>query len=255
MARWRLLFVAFLFFSLQSPGVSWGQIGYEVRREVLRLERLATNVWEGLLEETRFGYPVDQRIRLDVFNFVNGARTLNRKVEGGRARTGDIADVLGLLQLQSEAVDRSLRNAGIGRLVLRDWDEARTSLNSLVRLVTPSRATPSRDEGLARNLKNVNDLHIQISEVRPVGNFFKEEYRIRGVISGRNIVSAGIYSEGRLLKPISVRLHDGRFSENPFSVRLEAPEGDVTFRVIDSRGFVIERPVEFPARGFLPGLR
>ena len=75
------------------------------------------------------------------------------------------------------------------------------------------------------------------------------------MISGRNIVSAGIYSEERLIKPITVRLHDRRLGENPFAVRLEPPKGDVTVRVIDSRGFVLEKPVEFPARELIPGLR
>ncbi|MFQ5851695.1 MAG: hypothetical protein ACE5JU_14065 [Candidatus Binatia bacterium] len=255
MDRCKLFFVAFLFLFLQAPGISSGQVSNEVRREAMRLEKLATYVWEGLLEEGRFGTPVDQRTRLDLFNFVNGTRALKLKTESRRARGDDLAEFAELLQLQSKAVDRSLRSVRIARIVLRDWDDAKASLDSLARLVSRTKRPSLRDEDTARNRDNVNDLGIEISEIRPVGNFFKNDYRIRGTISGRNIVSAGIYSGGRLLKPISVRLHDRRLSETAFSVRLEPPEGDVKIRVIDSRGFVMEKPVELPERGLLPGLR
>ncbi|MCH7571246.1 MAG: hypothetical protein IH919_11895 [Deltaproteobacteria bacterium] len=255
MGRHMLFFAAFLFFFLQAPGISSGQMSNEVLREAARLEKLATYVWEGLLEESRFGSSVDQRTKLALFNFVNGTRALKLKTESRRARDDDLADFAELLQLQSRAVDSSLRSVRIARIVMRDWDDAKASLDFLTRLVTRTKRPSLRDEDTARSRDNVNNLGIEISEIRSVGNFFKNDYRIRGVISGRNIVSAGIYSEGRLLKPISVRLHDRSLSETAFSVRLDPPEGEVKIRVIDSQGFVLEKPVELPERGLLPGLR
>jgi hypothetical protein len=255
MDRCRLFLVAFFFLFLQAPGISSGQVSDELQREATRLERLATYVWDGLHEEGKFGSPVDQRTRLDVFNFVNGTRALKLKTESRRVRVEDLAEFTGLLQLQSKSVDRSLRNLRVSRLILRDWKDAKVSLDSLARLVTRTRRPSLRDKDTARGRDNVNDLGIEISSVRSVGNFFKNDFRIRGEISGRNIVSAGIYSEGRLLKPLSVRLHDSNLSKNPFSVRLEPPEKDVKIRIIDSRGFVLEKTVEFPERELLPGLR
>ncbi|MEE8075156.1 MAG: hypothetical protein V3T60_05985 [Candidatus Binatia bacterium] len=255
MSNCRLYIAAFIFLFLQAPVFTTAQVSDGVRREATRLERLATYVWDGLQEEVRFGSPVDQRTRLDVFNFVNGTRALKLKTEGRRVSVEDLAEFAGLLQLQSKTVDRSLRNVKVSRLILRDWEDAKASLDSLARLVTPARRPSLRDKDTARSRDNVNDLGIEISSIRPVGNFFKNEFRIRGEISGRNIVSAGIYSEEQLLKPISVRLHDSNLSKNPFSVRLEPPEKDVKIRVIDSRGFVLEKPVELPERGLLPGLR
>lgn len=255
MGRRMLFFAAFLFFFLQASGISSGQMSNEVLREAARLEKLATYVWEGLLEESRFGSSVDQRTKLALFNFVNGTRALKLKTESRRARDDDLADFAELLQLQSRAVDSSLRSVRIARIVMRDWDDAKASLDFLTRLVTRTKRPSLRDEDAARSRGNVNNLGIEISEIRPVGNFFKNDYRIRGVISGRNIVSAGIYSEGRLLKPISVRLHDRSLSKTAFSVRLDPPEGEVKIRVIDSQGFVLEKPVELPERGLLPGLR
>jgi len=52
MGRHMLFFVAFLFLFLQAPGISSGQMSNEVLREAARLEKLATYVWEGLLEES-----------------------------------------------------------------------------------------------------------------------------------------------------------------------------------------------------------
>ena len=250
----RLFSVALLFLLFQQPEVTFCQTSNVTQREALRLERAAGNLWEGLLEEDRYGSPVDQRTKLDVFNFFNGARALREGVEGGQAQVRDLGNVLTLLQLQSEAVDRSFRKARIGRLMLRDWDEAKRSLNSLARLVSSRGGSPTGQARAARHSKNVNDLQIEIRKIEHVGNFFGNEYRVRGVISGRNIVSAGIYSRGQLLKPISVRLHDRRLNENSFAVRLEAREA-ATVRVIDSQGFVMEKAVEFPAGGLFPGLR
>jgi hypothetical protein len=255
MSRCRIYIAAFLFLFLQAPVFSSAQSNEGVRREATRLARLATYVWNGLQEEGRFDSPVDQRTRLDVFNFVNGTRALKLKTEGRRVSVEDLAEFTGLLQLQSETVDRSLRSARISRIILRDWEDAKASLDSLARLVTPARRPSLRDKDTARSRDNVNELGIEISSIQHVGNFFKNKFRIRGEISGRNIVSAGVYSEEQLFKPISVRLHDSNLSKNPFSVRLEPPGKGVKIRVIDSRGFVLEKPVEFPEGGLLPGLR
>ncbi|MCZ6621865.1 MAG: hypothetical protein O7C72_08195, partial [Deltaproteobacteria bacterium] len=81
MGRHMLFFAAFLFLFLQAAGISSGQMSNEVLREAARLEKLATYVWEGLLEESRFGSSVDQRTKLALFNFVNGTRALKLKTE------------------------------------------------------------------------------------------------------------------------------------------------------------------------------
>ncbi len=245
--RNRTLFISTFFFLIfQLPGASFAQVGDEVQRETSRLERMAGRVWEGLLEETRYGVSIDERTRLDVFNFVNGVRALREKAAGRRARTSDLTGVLGLIRLQTKVVDRSLKGARVGRFVMRDWDDAKASLESLARLVAP------RKRRAGQVSKNTNNLQVQIREVRPVGNIFKNEYRIRGTISGRNIVSAGIYAQDRLVKPITVRLHERQLTESSFAVRLQALEGEVEIRVIDSRGFVLEHPVEFPAKSLIP---
>ncbi len=36
---------------------------------------------------------------------------------------------------------------------------------------------------------------------------------------------------------------------------MEAPGGEVTLRVIDNRGFVLDQSIEFPAGGLLPGFK
>jgi hypothetical protein len=236
-------------------GAGRAQVGNELRREAARLEKVATNVWEDLLEEMRFGHSVNERLRLDVFNFLNGAHVLREKAEGKRVSLKAISEVVELLQLQSQDVDRSLRKVKLGRLIVRDWEEAKASVGSLSRLVTRRESSPSSREGLAQVPENVNALRVQIDDVKAAGNFFKNEYRVRGLISGRNIVSAGIYSKDRLLKSISVPLHDRRLRENSFSVRLEPPGGEVLVRIIDNRGFVVEELIEFPSSGFLPGLK
>ncbi|MGH7831608.1 MAG: hypothetical protein ACREP8_15690, partial [Candidatus Binatia bacterium] len=156
---------------------------------------------------------------------------------------------------QSQSVDRSLRSGRAGRTLLRDWDEAKVTLDSLARLLTPDREPFATQRDLSRSQENVNNLRTEIKEVRHSGNIFGNDYRIRGVISGRNIVSAGIYHDGRLLKTVPVRLNERRLNENPFEVRLEAPGGAVTLRVIDNRGFVLEQPIEIPAGGLLPGFK
>ncbi len=250
----KLFLVSFLFFPLLVPGVTLGQISNEARREMVRLERLAENVWEGLLEEHRFGSPVDQGTKLDVFNFLNGARALRENMESSRTRASELADVLELLLLQSDAVNRSLRNIKIGRLILREWGDTKVSLNSLARLLSPSKGIPSRPMETRGSPENINGLGIEISEIRAVGNIFKNDHRIRGIISGRNIVSAGIYAKGQLVKSISVPLHDRNKRETTFSFRMKAQEG-ITVRVIDSQGLLIERTVKFPSRGGFPGLR
>lgn len=225
------------------------------RREAARLERLAINVWEGMLDDVSFGYSIDQRTRLGVFNFVNGTRYLKQKAESRRTQPKELSEVVGLLLLQSQTVDRSLRIGKTRRALLRDWEEAKASLVSLDRLLHHDREPFARRRDAPRARENINDLSIEIKKVSHSGNIFKNKYRIRGTISGRNIVSAGIYYKERLLKSVSVRLHERRFTENPFKLSMEAPGGDAILRVIDNRGFVLEEPIDFPAGGLFPGFK
>ncbi len=231
------------------------QVVSEVQREVARLERLATNVWEGVQDDVRLGYSIGRQTQLDVFNFANGTRYLNRKVEGRRSGTKELSEIVELLLLQSQAVDRSLRSGKVARSILRDWDETKASLDFLARRLAPGREPLVGREETPRAGENRNNINIKIKEVRHAGNLFGNDYRIYGVISGRNIASAGVYYKGRLLKQVSVPLHERRFNENSFKVRIEAPGNKVTIRVIDERGFVLEQPVEIPSGGLLPGLR
>lgn len=247
--------LAICFFAWAPFGDASAQVGSEVQREAARLERLATNVWEGVQDDISFGYSIDQNTQLDIFNFANGTRYLSGKIDSGRSSAKELSGVVYLLLLQSQTVDRSLRRGKFGRSILRDWDETKTSLDYLARRLTPGREPlVGRGEapGAGDNLYNIK---IAIKEVRHAGNLFGTDYRINGVISGRSIASAGVYYEGRLVKPISVPLHERRFSENSFQVRIEAPGDKVTIRVIDDRGFVLEQPVEFPSGGLFPGLR
>ncbi|MFQ5902547.1 MAG: hypothetical protein ACE5JO_02550 [Candidatus Binatia bacterium] len=247
--------LAAFFFVLAFFGDAAAQVPSAARREAVRLERLANNVLEGMFEDVRFGRSWGQRTLLDVFNFTNGARYLSERLERGRTQSKELSEIVELLLLQSQAVDRSLRSGRAGRGLLRDWEETRASLDSLAHLFTPSQEPFTGRREIPHAQENVNKLSIEIKEIRHVGNIFKNDYRIHGVISGRNIVSAGIYYKGRLLKALSVRLHDRRFTENPFRVRMEDPGGDVTLRVIDNRGFVLEQPVEFPEGGLFPGFK
>ena len=239
---------------LIPPEVRPAQVSNEARRETIRLERLSNNLWEELVEEHRFGSSVDQRIRLDVFNFLNGARALRRTMDNIRAQSRDREEFLDLLLLQSEKVDRSLQKIKINRLLLREWDNTKTSLDSLARLLNLKVSPPPPHKEVRGNSKNVNELQIAIREIRAVGNFFKQEYRIRGAVSGRNIVSAGIYSRGQQIKSIPIRLNDRNMNEASFSLRMKAQEG-ITVRLIDSQGLLVEKPVKFPAGGGFPGLR
>ena len=237
------------------PGMTLAQVSNEARREAARLERLAGNVWEGLLEEHRYGTPVDSTTKLEVFNFYNGAQAFRTSMERTRSRSGSLADLMELLQIQSQAVDRSLGSANIGTLLEREWEYAKISLASLARLLklkeTPPPPPPSETTG---ERENVNELSISVTQVNPTGNFLKSEYRIRGVISGRNLVSAGIYAKGQLLSSLSVPLHSTKMSETPFSFRMKSQDG-ITIRVIDNQGLLVEEAVEFPAGGILPSLR
>jgi hypothetical protein len=244
-----------VFFVLALLGVVAAQIPSTARRDAARLERLATNVWEWMVEDADFGYPWDRRSLLDAFNFANGARYLNQKIESGQSRSKELSEVVELLLLQSQSVDRSLRSGRAGRTLLRDWDEAKITLDSLARLLASDREPFAGQRDLSRGQENVNNLRTEIKEVRHAGNIFGNDYRIRGTITGRNIVSAGIYHKGRLLKTIPVRLNDRRLTENPFEIRMEAPGGEVTLRVIDNQGFVLEQPIEFPAGGLIPGFK
>jgi hypothetical protein len=238
---------------IRDPDWSWWCARTE--REAARLERLATNVWEGVQDDIRLGYSIDQQTQLDVFNFANGTRYLSRTVESRRSSAKELSEIVELLLLQSQTVDHSLRRGKIGRSISRDWDETKASLDFLARRLAPGREpVVGRKESPAAG-ENLNNIKVEIKEVRHAGNLFGTDYRIYGVISGRNIASAGVYHGGRLLKAISVPLHDRRFNENSFKVRIEAPGDQVTIRVIDERGFVLEHSVEIPSGGLLPGLR
>ncbi len=245
--------LAFVFFLtlLYVPGLA-AQIPQEARREAVRLERLASNLWEAILEDIRFGGYWDQRTVLDVFNFANGIRHLNDQMERGQAPSKEVSRIVELLILQSDVVNRSLPSAKPSAALLRDWEATQASLGKLARFFT-SRPTPKKPP--ATTGENVNELRIEIKDVRHTGNLFGSDYRIRGVISGRNIVAAGIYHKSQLLKSISVRLNDPRLQESSFAVRIEAPRGKVKVRVIDNTGFVQEKSVEFPTGGIFPGLR
>jgi len=244
-----------VFFALAFYAEAAAQTPRETRREAARLQRLATYVWEGMVEDVRFGHSWDQRALLDVFNFANGTRYLNKKLEDKRVQSTELREIVDLLVLQSKAVERSLRIGRAGRTISRDWGETKDSLDSLARLFSPEGEPPPRGGDVSRTQENVNDLRVEIKEVRHSGNIFKSKYRIRGVVSGRNIVSVGIYYKGRLIKSVSVRLHERRFIENEFSLRMKGREGQVTLRVIDDRGFVLEKPIEFPEGGLLPGFK
>lgn len=231
------------------------QISSEARREAARLERLAANVWDGIVDDLSFGYSWDQRTQLDVFNFVNGARYLNQRIDSGRASENELRDTVELLRLQSESVDRSLRAARVGRGMMRDWEEAKFTLDYLARAFQVGREPyRSRPEASAPR-DNINNLRIEIKEVRSTGNFFNPDYRIRGVVTGRNIVSAAIFHEGRLLKSLPVRLKDRGLRDYPFETRIEGREGTYVIRVIDDRGFSLEQPLEIASGGLLPGFK
>lgn len=62
-------------------GDAAAQVAGETEREAARLGRLATNVWEGVQDDIRLGYSIDQQTQVDVFNFTNGTRYLSRTVE------------------------------------------------------------------------------------------------------------------------------------------------------------------------------
>lgn len=240
---------------LLLAGASEAQVGRGARREAARLERLAGNMWEGMVDDVGLGFAWDRGKLLDVFNFANGARHLNQKLESGQVEAPEIRGVVEMLLLQSHAVDRSLRSGKASRWLLRDWEEAKATLESLAHhFAIPAGSLKGRWESAAAK-ENVNNLKIEIKEVRRTGNFFGKDYRVRGVISGRNIVSVGFYHEGQLLKPISVRLHERRYTENPFEARIEVPGDPVTVRVIDSQGFVLEETLGISGGGTFPGLR
>ncbi|MFQ5682710.1 MAG: hypothetical protein ACE5HC_05490 [Candidatus Binatia bacterium] len=244
-----------LFFALVFLGEATAQFASEAPREVVRLERLATNVWEGMKEDVKFGHTWDQRTLLDVFNFVAGSRYLSEELGRGRTQNEKLREIVDLLRLQSETVDRSLRIGRAGRSLLREWEETKASLEFLARSFTSGREPLATPGNTPRSQVNSNNLKIEIRGVEHTGNFFGSKYRIRGTISGRNIVSAGIYYKGRLLKPVSVQLYEGRLTENAFSLRMEPPGDNVTLRVIDERGFVLEQVIEFPTGGLLPGFQ
>lgn len=231
------------------------QVSREARREAARFERLVNNIWEAMVEDVDFGRAWDQRALLDVFNLNNGARYLSQQMEDQRARSAEIGDTVELLLLQSEAVERSVRQGRPGRMLLRNWEDAKASLDALARLFPPARDYSRAPGGGASPRDNINELRIEITEVRHAGNIFGNDYRIRGVISGRNMVSAGIYKGDRMLKSIPLRYHDSRLSTTPFDVRVELPSEGASVRVIDNRRFVLEQPIEVSGGGGLPGFK
>lgn len=236
-------------------GASDAQVGRGAQREAARLERLAGNMWEGMLDDVSFGFAWDRERLLDVFNFANGARYLNQKLESGQAETPEVRGVVEMLLLQSHAVDRSLRSGKASRWLLRDWEEARAMLESLARQFGIQAGSLKRRRESTAARENVNNLKIEIKDVRHTGNFFGKDYRVRGVISGRNIVSVGFYHGDQLLKLIPIPLHERRYTESPFDTRIEVPRDPVTVRVIDSQGFVLEEALRISGGGTLPGLK
>jgi hypothetical protein len=234
--------------------VSGAQVGIEAQREGSRLERLAGNMWEGMLDDMSFGYSWDRGELLDVFNFANGARHLNLKLKSSQVQPSEVRDVIEMLLLQARAVDGTMRGGKAGRWLLGEWEETKKALDVVADRWLPQRARQAAREAPAAK-QNVNELKIEIKDIRRTGNFFGNDYRIHGVIYGRNLVAAGFYHQGQLLKPISVRLNERRYTENPFELRIEMPDNPVTVRVIDSEGFVLEQAVEISSGGLLPGLR
>lgn len=250
-----LRLLGFFLLAAFLSGTASAQVSREAQREAARFERLVNNVWEGMVEDVDFGYAWDQRAMLDVFNLNNGARYLSRQIEDQRARPKDISETVNLLLLQSEAVDRSVRQGRPSSTLLRNWDDAKVSLDSLARLFPSARDYSRGQSGGASPQENINELRIEITDVRHAGNIFGNDYRVRGKISGRNIVSAGIYRGDREVKSIPLRYRDSRLATTPFDVRVEVPSEGLTVRVIDNRRFVLEQPIEASGGGGFPGFK
>lgn len=91
-------------------------------------------------------------------------------------------------------------------------------------------------------------LAIQITGVRPFGNI----YVVSGVISGRNLASAGLYQNGMLTQNINVgglmggilgALTPGTYRNTTFTVQFNPSLGPATIRAFDSSGAFTEQPV------------
>jgi hypothetical protein len=90
---------------------------------------------------------------------------------------------------------------------------------------------------------------IQITGVRP---FASNMYVVTGVISGRNLSSAGLYQNGMLTQNISVggllggilgALTPGTYRNTTFTVQFNPSLGPATVRAFDSSGAYTEQPI------------
>ena len=79
-------------------------------------------------------------------------------------------------------------------------------------------------------------------------------YIVNGLISGRNIASAGLYQNGVLIQPLNVNrsggigglisgLISGVSRQIPFAGRFNPGQGFATVRVFDNSGMMAEQPV------------
>lgn len=104
-----------------------------------------------------------------------------------------------------------------------------------------------------------NQLAVQITSVQPAASTL---YVVSGIISGRNIASAGIYQNGGLIQAINVGASSGITSglsgglsglisgiipgasrQIPFTARFNPMQGMATVRVYDRGGTMTEQPV------------
>jgi hypothetical protein len=90
---------------------------------------------------------------------------------------------------------------------------------------------------------------IQITGVRPFGT---NVYVVTGVISGRNLSSAGLYQNGMLTQNIAIggllggllgALTPGTVRNTNFTVQFNPAMGSATVRAFDSSGAYSEQPV------------
>jgi hypothetical protein len=98
---------------------------------------------------------------------------------------------------------------------------------------------------------NPDQLAVQITSVQPAT---PSVYIVNGLISGRNIASAGLYQNGVLIQPLNVSrsggigglisgLIPGVSRQIPFAGRFNPAQGFATVRVFDNSGMMAEQPV------------
>jgi hypothetical protein len=98
---------------------------------------------------------------------------------------------------------------------------------------------------------NPDQLAVQITSVQPAT---PSVYIVNGLISGRNIASAGLYQNGVLIQPLNVNrsggigglisgLIPGVSRQIPFAGRFNPAQGFATVRVFDNSGMMAEQPV------------